>query len=82
VALFVPPLSNGARRYDVIETVQFALAALALPALVTMGAPWRVRHASGSQIGPVTVGSTGVPPPAAAIAAWGALSSSSSSTWP
>ena len=37
----VPPLSSEARRVEVIEALQFALLAIAVPALVVLGAPWR-----------------------------------------
>lgn len=35
----LPPLASAARRYDVFESVQFALLALVVPAMVTLGAP-------------------------------------------
>ena len=41
VALFVPPLSLEVGRSEVAETVQFALAALVVPPLIVLGAPWR-----------------------------------------
>ncbi len=39
LAAVLPPLEPAARRYDVAESVQFALLALALPALLALGAP-------------------------------------------
>ena len=40
----VPPLATEARRYVVAESIQFALLALAVPALVVLGAPFeRIR---------------------------------------
>lgn len=39
VAVFVPPLLTEGRRYEYVETVQFALASLVLPALIVVGYP-------------------------------------------
>jgi cytochrome c oxidase assembly factor CtaG len=36
----VPPLAGLARTYEVLDAVQFAALALAVPALVALGAPW------------------------------------------
>lgn len=46
VAIFVPPLSTVARRFEWAEAVQFCLAAFLLPASIVLGAPWvrRWRH--------------------------------------
>ncbi len=41
VAIFVPPLLTEGRRYEYVETVQFALASLVLPALIVVGSPWQ-----------------------------------------
>jgi cytochrome c oxidase assembly factor CtaG len=41
VAVLVPPLSTEARRSVAFEALQFALLAVAVPALLTVGAPWR-----------------------------------------
>jgi cytochrome c oxidase assembly factor CtaG len=38
----VPPLSTEARRVEVFEALQFALLAIGVPALVVLGAPWRL----------------------------------------
>jgi cytochrome c oxidase assembly factor CtaG len=38
----VPPLSTAARRVEALEALQFALLAMAVPALVVLGAPWRL----------------------------------------
>jgi len=42
VAALVPPLSSEARRVEALEALQFALLAFAVPALVVVGAPWRL----------------------------------------
>ncbi|MGH9090872.1 MAG: cytochrome c oxidase assembly protein [Acidimicrobiales bacterium] len=47
VAAVVPPVLTEARRYEFVQAVQFVLLALALPALVVLGAPWaRLRLAA------------------------------------
>jgi len=40
VIALVPPLSTQARRVEVFEALQFALLAIAVPALVVVSAPW------------------------------------------
>ena len=45
----VPPLATVARRADYGQALQFSLLAVALPALVTLGAPWRVLRLSGAR---------------------------------
>jgi cytochrome c oxidase assembly factor CtaG len=40
VAVLIPPIGNGARRYDWVEALQFAILALVAPALFAAGAPW------------------------------------------
>ena len=52
VGALVPPLSTAARRVEVLEALQFALLAIGVPALVALGAPWRLLG--------VAVGSAGV----------------------
>jgi len=42
VAALVPPLSTAARRVEALEALQFALLAMGVPALVALGAPWRL----------------------------------------
>jgi len=42
VGALVPPLSTVARRVEVLEALQFALLAIAVPSLVVLGAPWRL----------------------------------------
>ncbi len=42
VTALVPPLSSVARRVEALEALQFALLAIAVPALVALGAPWRL----------------------------------------
>ena len=42
VGALVPPLSTVARRVEVLEALQFALLAMGVPALVVLGAPWRL----------------------------------------
>jgi cytochrome c oxidase assembly factor CtaG len=41
VLALVPPLSTEARRVEAYEALQFALLAVAVPALLVLGAPWR-----------------------------------------
>jgi cytochrome c oxidase assembly factor CtaG len=41
VVAVVPPVSTIARRYDFVEAIQFALLAVAAPALLVLGAPWQ-----------------------------------------
>ena len=49
VICLVPPLGPAARRYLFVESVQFCVFALAAPALVVLGAPWRqLRLARGA----------------------------------
>ncbi len=40
-AWLVPPLAPLARRYEFVEALQFVTFAVAVPALVVIGAPWR-----------------------------------------
>lgn len=47
-AAVVPPLAVAARRYEFAEAIQFALLALAAPALLVAGAPWRRLHLAAS----------------------------------
>ena len=44
----VPPVATEARRYEFVEAIQFALIALAVPALVVLGAPWARPGPSGA----------------------------------
>jgi cytochrome c oxidase assembly factor CtaG len=41
IACLVPPCSTYARRYEFVEAIQFSLLAVAVPALVVAGSPWR-----------------------------------------
>lgn len=41
VAALVPPALGLARRYELVQAAQFSLFALVVPALVTVGLPWR-----------------------------------------
>jgi len=43
----LPPLAVLARRYVFAESVQFCVFAVAGPALIVLGAPWRFLHLSG-----------------------------------
>jgi cytochrome c oxidase assembly factor CtaG len=47
IAGVAPPLAPAARRYDVYESLQFALLAMALPALLVLAAPLSGRLGSG-----------------------------------
>lgn len=42
LAALVPPLSTAARRADYAAALQLSLLAIAVPALITVGAPWRL----------------------------------------
>ncbi|MGH3237373.1 MAG: cytochrome c oxidase assembly protein, partial [Streptosporangiaceae bacterium] len=42
----LPPVETLARRYLFVESVQFCLLALAGPALIVLGAPWRLLRLS------------------------------------
>jgi len=42
VAALVPPVASEARHIEALEALQFALLAFAIPALVVLGAPWRL----------------------------------------
>lgn len=47
LAVLVPPLASLARTSEVLDAVQFAVLALAVPALVVLGAPWRALRPIG-----------------------------------
>ena len=47
LACLLPPLSVLARRYVFAESIQFSVFAMAGPALIVLGAPWRVLRLSG-----------------------------------
>jgi cytochrome c oxidase assembly factor CtaG len=47
LACLLPPLVLLARRYVFAETIQFTVFAMAGPALIVLGAPWRWLHLSG-----------------------------------
>ena len=53
----VPPLLGAARDDDYAAALQFALLAIVVPGLVTLGAPWRRLHLSAG----ATLASTGTP---------------------
>ncbi len=44
-----PPFTSWARRYEVAEALQFSLLAVAVPALVVCGAPWRMARLAAKQ---------------------------------
>jgi cytochrome c oxidase assembly factor CtaG len=46
VIILVPPLGGYARRYVFAESLQFVLFATAVPALLVLGAPWRLLGSS------------------------------------
>lgn len=61
IASLVPPLSTLARRYLVVESLQFSLFAMVCPALIVLGAPWRrLRRSSPGDSTPA--GKSGSPP--------------------
>ena len=47
LACLLPPLSVLARRYVFVESIQFSVFAMAGPALIVLGAPWRLLRLSG-----------------------------------
>jgi cytochrome c oxidase assembly factor CtaG len=47
LACLLPPLVVLGRRYVFAETIQFTVFAMAGPALIVLGAPWRFLHLSG-----------------------------------
>jgi len=47
VLVFVPPVATVAHRFEFVETVQFDLAAFAVPALLVLGCPLRVVPGAG-----------------------------------
>ncbi len=47
----LPPVETLARRYLVVESAQFCLLSMAIPALVVLGAPWRLFRLSRAQAG-------------------------------
>jgi len=42
VVVLVPPVSGWARSYEWVQAIQFATLGVAVPALLVMGAPWRI----------------------------------------
>jgi cytochrome c oxidase assembly factor CtaG len=48
LVVLVPPVATLARRYEVLDATQFAVLALAVPALVALGAPWSRLGALGT----------------------------------
>jgi cytochrome c oxidase assembly factor CtaG len=59
IACLVPPCSAYARRYEFVEALQFSLLAVAVPALVVAGSPWRLLGlAARPPPGDTQVGST------------------------
>ncbi len=42
VVMLVPPVGPAASRYVFVQAVQFAVFAFAVPALIVLGAPWRL----------------------------------------
>jgi Cytochrome c oxidase caa3 assembly factor (Caa3_CtaG) len=56
IACLVPPLSQLARRYLFVESIQFCTFALAAPALVALGAPWRLLPRGAARLAPRLAG--------------------------
>jgi cytochrome c oxidase assembly factor CtaG len=50
VVVLVPPLSSTARHWEYGAALQFSLLAMVLPALVTVGAPWRLLKLAGNGV--------------------------------
>jgi cytochrome c oxidase assembly factor CtaG len=70
----LPPLATLARHYVFAESIQFSVFAMAGPALIVLGAPWRFLHLSRAGAGP----GVAQPGPDVAQAAPGA----GPATWP
>jgi cytochrome c oxidase assembly factor CtaG len=51
VAALAPPLSSEARRVETLEALQFAMLAIGVPALVALGAPWRLLRLTAGPTG-------------------------------
>jgi cytochrome c oxidase assembly factor CtaG len=65
VAVLVPPLSTLAGRYEFVEALRFSILAVAVPALVALGAPWSALHLAASPTSPgggMAVASRPAPP--------------------
>ena len=52
LACLLPPLATLARRYVFAESIQFSVFAMAGPALIVLGAPWRFLRLSRAGAGP------------------------------
>jgi len=52
LACLLPPLATLARRYVFAESIQFSVFAMAGPALIVLGAPWRFLRLSRAAAGP------------------------------
>jgi cytochrome c oxidase assembly factor CtaG len=52
LACLLPPLDTLARRYVFVESLQFCVFAMAGPALIVLGAPWRFLRLSRADGGP------------------------------
>src|SRR6516162_11548004 len=48
LACLLPPLATLSRRYVFAESLQFCVLAMAGPALIVLGAPWRFLRLSGA----------------------------------
>lgn len=55
----IPPVLTLAQRYVVAETVQFVVCGIIGPALIVLGAPWRLLGLARSQGAPVPAGAHG-----------------------
>ena len=51
VAVLVPPAGTAATRYVFAQAIQFAVLAIAAPALIVLGAPWRLLSFRAAQAG-------------------------------
>jgi len=47
LAVLLPPVGAEARRYVLVQALQYAVLATAVPALTVLGAPWRLGVAAG-----------------------------------
>ena len=59
----VPPLSQWSRQYQYVESIQYCLFAVCIPALLVTGAPWRWIGLASR--GPYVVNADGIPGPLA-----------------
>lgn len=63
VGVLVPPAGTAATRYVFAEAIQFLVLAIAAPALIVLGAPWRILSARSDRTGERGPGADGAARP-------------------